>query len=542
MTEYTRLFNETTGDFDEIDVDTINIGNDLRVNNIEPLSGTTVFFTGSIDVSANIVVGGTVDGIDLQNLNTQVQAIQTEINQFPDDLKNLTASEIQQIGNIDLVTISNTQWSYLGSLNQNVSTSSSVTFSSVSTDNIQASTVAGINFNSSNFFNVNQINGFHLDRFLRNSTSTSAIGRVPYYTGVNNQIGDSAQLTFSAGVLFADTFSATSEVLAPIVRASTELQTNKITDISGGSIDFNGKNITNVLGLTAGSVSGNVLTNSINTVSGSDISLNSKNLVSVGLINGFDISTAGDVSGPASSVNNTIPTFDGITGKVIKSTGFWEINPSNGALSSSSNCDINLGLGELNCNVVTTGQLNTPDLNASNNADITNNLTVGNVTNLNLVTCSGSASFSSLLTATGTTTISSLNAGFINFGQDNLNYYDEYSQTFSLTGVSGSSSANVKFIRVGKLVTIQWDAWTFVGLGSAAATSNSTFPSQFDSPVGNLQFFVRVVVGGTTRTGFFRINTDQTFTIYSDVATGGGVWTSLAGCTVNAGSCSYTLL
>jgi len=81
--------------------------------------GSTKIF--EIDTSGNIVVVGTVDGVD-------IAALKTDVDGFPDELKNLLTAEIQQLENIDTVTISNTQWGYLGELDQSLTTTSAPTF------------------------------------------------------------------------------------------------------------------------------------------------------------------------------------------------------------------------------------------------------------------------------------------------------------------------------------------------------------------------------------------------------------------------------
>ena len=48
-------------------------------------------------------------------------------------LIDLTAAEIQQLQNIDATTISSTQWGYLGGFDQDLQTTSAVTFATVDT-------------------------------------------------------------------------------------------------------------------------------------------------------------------------------------------------------------------------------------------------------------------------------------------------------------------------------------------------------------------------------------------------------------------------
>jgi len=72
----------------------------------------------------SLLRAGLVDGVD-------VAALQTDVDGFPDALKNLTAGEIGELENIGATTISAAQWGYLGATNQGVATTDLVTFNSV---------------------------------------------------------------------------------------------------------------------------------------------------------------------------------------------------------------------------------------------------------------------------------------------------------------------------------------------------------------------------------------------------------------------------
>ena len=62
-----------------------------------------------LTITNNITVGGTVDGVD-------VAALKTDVDGFPDDLKNLQPTEIAELENIGATTISAAQWGYLGAM------------------------------------------------------------------------------------------------------------------------------------------------------------------------------------------------------------------------------------------------------------------------------------------------------------------------------------------------------------------------------------------------------------------------------------------
>jgi hypothetical protein len=58
-----------------------------------------------------------------------LSALQTNVNGFPAELKNLTTTEIQQLENIGVLTISSAQWTYLSQTNQRVDTAGTPSFS-----------------------------------------------------------------------------------------------------------------------------------------------------------------------------------------------------------------------------------------------------------------------------------------------------------------------------------------------------------------------------------------------------------------------------
>ena len=79
-----------------------------------------------LTINGNIGVTGTVDGTD-------IAALKTDVDGFPDALKNLATAEINQLENIGATTISATQWGYLGASDQGTATTDAVTFATVNT-------------------------------------------------------------------------------------------------------------------------------------------------------------------------------------------------------------------------------------------------------------------------------------------------------------------------------------------------------------------------------------------------------------------------
>lgn len=127
--------------FQQFDVDKWSIsndraedgGNDFTIYNhttskvslsIDSATDNVSIGNGNLDITGNITVSGTVDGVDIAALKTDVDA-------FPDALQNLTTAEINQLENIGSTTISATQWGYLGNLNQDLTTQSDVQFNNI---------------------------------------------------------------------------------------------------------------------------------------------------------------------------------------------------------------------------------------------------------------------------------------------------------------------------------------------------------------------------------------------------------------------------
>lgn len=81
----------------------------VELDTIQSIATAATPTFSAIDITNNITVGGTVDGVD-------IAALKTDVDGFPDELKNLVTAEIQQLENIGAVTISADQWAILGDL------------------------------------------------------------------------------------------------------------------------------------------------------------------------------------------------------------------------------------------------------------------------------------------------------------------------------------------------------------------------------------------------------------------------------------------
>lgn len=81
-------------------------------------NGSTIDPSGSLPDSV----------VNKSYVDVGLSIVQNDLDGFPDELKNLTNAEIQQIQNIGSVIITPSQWGYLSNLDQGLSTTNSVTF------------------------------------------------------------------------------------------------------------------------------------------------------------------------------------------------------------------------------------------------------------------------------------------------------------------------------------------------------------------------------------------------------------------------------
>ena len=137
-----------------------NIGsNAISAAQWQYISGLNQGLRTTDDVTFNNITSALVNGIDLPNLVLDVSNLSNEINEFPDQIKNLSASEISQLENINTSSISEQQWSYVSNLNQDLNSSSNVTFNTLNT----VGSINGVNLSDLNS-NVNalsiEINAF----------------------------------------------------------------------------------------------------------------------------------------------------------------------------------------------------------------------------------------------------------------------------------------------------------------------------------------------------------------------------------------------
>lgn len=86
----------------------------------------------------------TDNGVNIDNVllkdglinNIDLSVLKLDIDGFPDELKNLTSGEINQLKNIDSNTISNIQWNYISNMDQNLSVNDHVFFNELDVNDV----------------------------------------------------------------------------------------------------------------------------------------------------------------------------------------------------------------------------------------------------------------------------------------------------------------------------------------------------------------------------------------------------------------------
>lgn len=130
-----------------------------------------------------------------------------------------------------------------------------------------------------------------------------------------------------------------------------------------------------------------------------------------------------------------------------------------------------------------------------------------------------------------------------------LDYYEEGSFTavFNLNAGSGGSnnSFTVKFIRIGKLVTLSFPAMNGVTTGgvssSAMSTATSTIPTRILPTRNQYGSVVTSISGGTNAVGAYNVHLDGSIDIYRENTLATAWPTSSANNGANAFSVTYTI-
>ena len=219
----------------------------------------------SLAVTNNITVGGTVDGVDIATLKSDYDTLDLIVG-------GVTAAEMNQIEAIGTVTISNTQWGYLGALNQALGTGDNVEFGVITW-------TSGSSTNANTAYTHSQVaggNSVHVS-VTENSNWDTAYTHSQAVTGAehNATLSNTANMIvrrgasgeFSAGVITASLTGNCSGTAATVTGATQIAITTCANLVTVGAL--NSGSITNGFGTinngsssitTTGAVSGSTLT------------------------------------------------------------------------------------------------------------------------------------------------------------------------------------------------------------------------------------------------------------------------------------------
>jgi hypothetical protein len=170
----------------------------ILFKNVTTVSGSIVTLSGSYRDNLE------VNDIYFNGDGSTLSALQTDLNTFPDELINLTTSEIKQLENINSTTISTGNWSYVATLDQHVASTSHPTF-------------AGINFtgaSSSILTNVASGPGVRLLSNAPGDWTGFQIGRTEteYTFGISGSSGNHFYASANAGDICMKTENATARL------------------------------------------------------------------------------------------------------------------------------------------------------------------------------------------------------------------------------------------------------------------------------------------------------------------------------------------
>lgn len=206
-------------------------------------TGDSPTFAG-LTVNGNISVTGNVDGRDVSADGADLDELYTTIG-----LSALTSAEVDQLENIDSVTISNTQWGYLGALDQSLTTTSDVQFDDITstgiiyTDNIDT---VSITWNTSTqVWDATPSEYFNNPLFIGTSLDVDNDLEVDGYANIGTDLdvgGNSTLLgTLSVGgtTTLGSTLSVTSNATIGGTLGVTGNTTLGGTLTLSGSADFN---------------------------------------------------------------------------------------------------------------------------------------------------------------------------------------------------------------------------------------------------------------------------------------------------------------
>lgn len=184
----------------------------------------------SVAANGNIVCSD-INSVDLVQLYLDVQQNTADINSltgdvdgFPDELKNLSTTEIQQLENIDSTSISTTQWGYVGAFDQGLRTVDTVTFFNCTAFAVYTNEIAPRSGTTTDICNT----------IFNDSTSI-----VDFPTSI--QVDIINEHTGSSGVVIDGVICKDYDVTCTNLKAQTSVQTDSIVEQTlNNGVDIDG--------------------------------------------------------------------------------------------------------------------------------------------------------------------------------------------------------------------------------------------------------------------------------------------------------------
>ena len=190
--------------------------------------------------TGNIAVTGTVDGVDIASRNGDLTTLESDVNGFPDELKNLTTGEIEQIENINTELISNAEWTRLAALDQGVATTDDVAHNDLTLtgDLVVAGTINGAN--QLNPVKVGTIIAGTLVSSFENGDSVDGITLV---TGdrilIKNQVDETENGVYIVNASGAPTRATDADETAELNNATVRILNGTLTGLEFTQITVN---------------------------------------------------------------------------------------------------------------------------------------------------------------------------------------------------------------------------------------------------------------------------------------------------------------
>ena len=331
-------------------VKSISLGRWILFKDITTMPSTAVSLTGSYQ--DNLEVNDLYFGGSGYALST----LKTDVDGFPDSLKDLTSTEISQLTNINSNAISSTQWGYLSSADQSISTNSNLVFNNLTVNGNSLLQNTWLNNrtlymrDSGDFYHYIKfnafVNGIQYAAWQGHLWTSESVGAnlmyLNSYGGLTVGTSDIASSTYKLYVNGVSYFNSTVTVNGTI-NATTlggTLSTVAQPNITSATGLVTIASATNAITLAGTSVAATAWTyvNSMNqaVASSSSPTFITVNANLTGNVTGNCSGTAATVTAASQSAITTLPNLASIQGQSVASTAWPHVNTMNQPVASSS--------------------------------------------------------------------------------------------------------------------------------------------------------------------------------------------------------------